>query len=129
MKRNLVVGEITSILEGGVLVLGLTTLDGGYVILQREINENLLGADPPYFEINDQINGGYDLVDSLVIDWYSIDVSLCRPIAKIDNFVIDLSNASYGSNMTAVYNFKLFSSDMIKLFEGYENKLKVMNRA
>ena len=68
--------EIVKIIEDDVLIVGVEGLNGGYLMWQRGLTEATGMNDGIYFEMNDQIHGGYNLVKECTVNSESVNFSL-----------------------------------------------------
>jgi len=50
----------------GIIVAGIGNESIGYVMFQRGTTTETGGDEPPYFEFNDQFNGGTDVVEMVI---------------------------------------------------------------
>lgn len=55
-------------IENDVLIVGLEGTNGSYLIWQKGLTEATGKNDGVYFEMNDQIHGGYNLVQECRLD-------------------------------------------------------------
>ena len=76
--------------ELDILVVGFLMDSGGYVLFQQGLTEDAGLNDPPYFEFNDQLYGGYGLVRSCVATRSQVIIELSQPLNGITKFLIGL---------------------------------------
>ena len=76
--------EPIEILENDVLAVGVTGLDGSYVMWQKGLTEAVGSEDGIYFEIDDQSNGGYNIVKECTVTNDGIHLVLVS--GKLEHF-------------------------------------------
>jgi hypothetical protein len=62
----------------------------GYVLFQQGLTEDAGLNEPPYFEFNDQLYGGYGLVKTCVATRSEVIIELSQPLNGITKFLIGL---------------------------------------
>ena len=62
--------------EDDVLIVGIEGLNGSYLMWQKGLSESTGINDGVYFEMNDQIHGGYNLVKKCAMDNEGVTLSL-----------------------------------------------------
>jgi len=65
-------------IENDVLVVGVVDAEGSYFMWQRGLTEDVGSEDGIYFEFDDQINGGHDILVECTIDRDGIHVVLAN---------------------------------------------------
>jgi len=98
----------------GVLIAGIGNESIGYVMFQRGTTPETGAYEPPYFEFDDQCNGGTDILKSVTLKKDKLLIKTTLP-AEEDGFEITL-NAT--SEETA-----LLASQLRAIFHEHEDKL------
>lgn len=117
-KAQLVGSEDT---ELDVLVVGAIDPDGRYVQFQRGLTKETDMDDPPYFELDDQINGGYGIVEHCILTDESMNIFLNQAQNGFDQIEVTLSSAKY--------DHQKLTADLSRIFRGYENILELDGHA
>ena len=68
--------ERVKTIEGDVLIVGVEGTNGNYLMWQKGLTEATGMNDGVYFEMNDQIHGGYNLVKECAVDSEGVNLSL-----------------------------------------------------
>lgn len=77
------------IVEDDVLIVSVLDLDGSYFMWQRGLTEEVGSEDGVYFEFDDQINGGHNIVTECTVTNDGIHVVLAK--GKLEHFYFPLS--------------------------------------
>jgi hypothetical protein len=109
--------RFSSSIELDVLVVGFLMDSGGYVIFQQSLTKDAGISEPPYFEFNDQLTGGYDLVRSCAVTRSQVIIELSRPLNGITKFLVELTELED--------DHQDIIDQLRKIFVGNENVLSI----
>lgn len=98
----------------GVLIAGVGNESAGYVMFQRGTTPETGCDEPPYFEFDDQVNGGNDILRSVVLRKKQLLIRTTLP-SEGNYFEISLD--------AAFEDIALLASQLRAIFVGYEDKL------
>lgn len=101
----------------GTLIAGIGNESIGYVIFQRGTTQGTGKDEPPYFEFDDQFNGGTDMVESVELSDNMLTVNIDKSRFDIEAFQLTLD--------ATPEEVKQLASQLTKIFEGYENRLHI----
>ena len=101
----------------GTLIAGIGNESIGYVMFQRGTTPETGKDEPPYFEFDDQINGGTDIVESVELLNNLLTFKIDIAHFDIEAFQLTLD--------TEPDEVKELASQLKRIFEGYENKLHI----
>lgn len=77
--------------ELDVLLVCFLMVSGDYVLFQKGLTENAGLNKPPYFEFNDQLYGGDDVVKSCRVTRSQVIIELSQPLNGISKVRVGLS--------------------------------------
>ena len=100
-----------------VLIAGVSNELVGYVLFQRGLTAETDHEEPPYFEYDDQTNGGTDLIKSVELTEKYLTICTTKISSNFEKFQITLD--------TDTKVIKELSSQLKKIFKGHESKLQI----
>ncbi len=98
----------------GALIAGVGNESIGYVMFQRGTTPETGSDEPPYFEFDDQFNGGNDILQSVTLRRDQLLIRTTLPPER-NHFEITLNAASE--------DIALLASQLRAIFEWHEDKL------
>lgn len=101
----------------GTLIAGIGNESTGYVMFQRGTTAETGKDKPPYFEFDDQLNGGTDIVESVELsnNLLTIDIDKSRFDIEIFRLTLDATPEE----------LQQLASQLSKIFDGYEDMLHI----
>ena len=100
----------------GVLIAGVGNEATGYVLFQRGTTPETGANEPPYFEFDDQHNGGTDILQSVTLTPELLSIKANTDVDQ-RSFAISLH--------ASAEDVELLASQLRKIFAGYEDQLHV----
>lgn len=111
--------KFSSNIELDVLVLGFLMESGEYVLFQQSLTEDSGLNEPPYFEFNDQLYGGYGIVKSCEVTRSQVIVELTQPLKGITKVLVGLDDLQV--------DYQDIINQLRKIFIGNEEVLSIEN--
>jgi hypothetical protein len=99
-------------IENNVLIVAVQDSAGGYFIWQKGLTKEVGSEDGVYFEFDDQVNGGYDIVKECTIDTDGIHVVLSN--GRLAHFYFPKEFKKYSE----------LKNGLLKVYEGLEHLLE-----
>lgn len=98
--------------ENDVLVVAIQDNEGSYFMWQKGLTEDVGSEDGIYFEFNDQINGGHNIVKECTIDRDGIHVVFSD--SKLEHFYFPQGFNKYDD----------LKKGLLKIYEGIDGILE-----
>lgn len=119
---KLIVTEIGLDEEDDILILGFRGSDEtNYLVLNQNMDELEADGKTLYIEINDQIFGGYDLIEELIIGNQELEIKLNTEgirIMETEEIVIKFSTDNFNTEYLKLVFQRIFKdSDKLKIKE------------
>lgn len=101
----------------GTLIAGVGNESIGYVMFQRGTTQETGKDEPPYFEFDDQFNGGADVVESVELTEKQLYIQIDKTRFDTSAFKITLD--------AEPDEVRQLASQLKRIFEGHEEKLHI----
>lgn len=97
--------------ELDVLLVAFLMESGEYVLFQKGLTEYAGLNEPPYFEFNDKLYGGYGLVKSCLATRQQVIIELSQPLNGITKLVVELAELQADYQDIIAQLRKIFASN------------------
>ncbi|PCI45259.1 MAG: hypothetical protein COB51_09070 [Moraxellaceae bacterium] len=105
--------------DNDIFVLAALDSEGGIVQFQRGMTEATNREYPPYFEVDNQVNGRYGIIKKCTLNRDLLRIELNRSqngilFIDVELFLVD-------------YNFHGIACDLTTIFRGFDHCLEVVS--